>query len=64
MYKGNTYPKLLSGSGYVFTKATPNCLYKESLKIPYFHLEVENEIIYIRDYQETLFNQLELIDSY
>ena len=28
------------GSGYVLSRSATQCLYRESLKIPYFHLEV------------------------
>ena len=40
MYNGDKYPSFLSGSGYVMSRAVADCLYRESLKIPYFHLEV------------------------
>ena len=40
MYNGDNYPSILSGSGYVLSRAAASCIYQEALKIPYFHLEV------------------------
>ena len=39
MYDGKYYPQILSGSGYVMTRAVAKCLYKASLMLPYLHLE-------------------------
>lgn len=39
MYNKPTYPKYLSGSGYVFTMDTAEKLYNSSLEIPLLHLE-------------------------
>ena len=41
MYNGDTYPSLVSGSGYVLSRSAAKCIYQEALKIPYFHLEVQ-----------------------
>ena len=39
MYNGSFYPEILSGSGYVISKLSAQCLLQEGLKLPYFHLE-------------------------
>ena len=39
MYNGKSYPSMLSGSGYVMSRSTAICLYKEALEMPFFHLE-------------------------
>jgi hypothetical protein len=39
MYNGTDYPEVFSGSGYVMSRATAECLYQEGLKLPFFHLE-------------------------
>jgi len=39
LYNGLRYPVKLSGSGYLTTRKAAECLYKESMKLPYFHLE-------------------------
>jgi beta-1,3-galactosyltransferase 1 len=39
MYNGKEYPQMVSGSGYVMTYGAAECVYKEVLKIPFFHLE-------------------------
>ena len=40
MYNGPIYPSMLSGSGYVLSRKSAECMYKEALQIPYFNLEV------------------------
>ncbi len=39
MYNGRRYPEILSGSGYVMSRSAAECLYREGLKLPFFHLE-------------------------
>jgi hypothetical protein len=39
MYNGSFYPEIFSGSGYVMSRTTAECLLEEGLKLPYFHLE-------------------------
>ena len=48
IYNGETYPQMLSGSGYVLSRKTAECIYRKALDIPYFHLEVKdlNQIIH------------------
>ena len=38
-YNGTSYPVYNSGPGYVMTRPAVRCLYKKSLKLPYFFLE-------------------------
>ena len=40
MFNGPVYPPILSGSGYVLSRSAAECIYKEAIYIPYFHLEV------------------------
>ena len=40
MFNGPVYPPIVSGSGYVLSRSAAECIYKEALYIPYFHLEV------------------------
>ena len=40
MYNGATYPLYCEGSGYVLSRLAAECIYQESLKIPYFYIEV------------------------
>nr|ACO11600.1 Beta-1,3-galactosyltransferase 1 [Caligus rogercresseyi] len=39
MLSEGTYPSFLSGSAYLFSFATAECLFQEAYHIPYFHLE-------------------------
>ena len=39
MYNGTDYPESFSGSGYIMSRASAECLYQEGLKLPFFHLE-------------------------
>ena len=45
MYNGPIYPSMLSGSGYALSRNSVECMYKEALQIPYFHLEVKKVFI-------------------
>ena len=39
MYNGDRYPNYLSGSGYVLSRPSAECIFEKSKQIPYFHLE-------------------------
>merc|ERR1711962_428302 len=39
LYNGSRYPVILGGSGYVTTCPAAKCLFSESMKLPFFHLE-------------------------
>jgi len=39
LYNGSRYPVILGGSGYVTTRPAAKCLFNESMKLPFFHLE-------------------------
>ena len=39
MYNGKEAPAMMSGSGYILSHDAAICAYKESLKLPFFHLE-------------------------
>lgn len=39
MFNGTNYPPMLSGSAYVMSRSAVSCLYREALKLPFFHLE-------------------------
>ena len=39
LYNGSRYPVILGGSGYVTTRPAAKCLFSESMKLPFFHLE-------------------------
>ena len=39
MYNGFKYPNYLSGSGYVLSRPSADCIFGKSKRMPYFHLE-------------------------
>ncbi|XP_059085832.1 uncharacterized protein LOC131882637 [Tigriopus californicus] len=39
MFNGGLYPFTVSGAGYLMNLAAARCIYKEVLKLPFFHLE-------------------------
>ena len=39
LFNGSRYPVILSGSGYVTTRPAAQCLFNESMSLPFFHLE-------------------------
>ena len=41
LYNGEIYPSILSGSGYVLSRSSAECIYKEAFHIPYINLEVK-----------------------
>ena len=40
IFSGKNYPSFLSGSGYIMSRSTAECLYTNGIKIPYIPLEV------------------------
>ena len=40
MFNGRQYPSMVSGSGYLMDYDSARCIFKEVMKLPYFHLEV------------------------
>lgn len=39
MFNGREYPQMVSGAGYLMTSGAAECVYREVLKLPFFHLE-------------------------
>ena len=39
MYNGFKYPNYLSGSGYVLSRQSADCIFERAKNVPYFHLE-------------------------
>ena len=39
MFSGRQYPSMVSGSGYLLDYDSARCIFKEVMKLPYFHLE-------------------------
>ena len=39
LYNGSKYPVYVSGSGYVITQPAAQCLFNESMNLPFYHLE-------------------------
>ena len=44
MFNGRQYPSMVSGSGYLMDYDSARCIFKEVMKLPYFHLEVSPRI--------------------
>ena len=44
MFNGRQYPSMVSGSGYLMDYDSARCIFKEVMKLPYFHLEVSSGI--------------------
>ncbi len=38
MFDGKEYPKMVSGAAYAMTYGAAECLYRETMALPFFHL--------------------------